>query len=321
MNNLTNNVIEIQKVQKRTSWFFGIGINNYEYFPKLKNAVKDVQDILDVLVDKFDVDEDNIIFLKNEKATEDNIAAQLRTLAQVVNEEDKLIIYYSGHGLMDEIIDEGFWIPINGVPGSLSRYIPNSLIRKYVKHIKAKHILLISDACFAGSIFDRGAQRSTQAIEDLDRYRSRWALCSGRNDQTVSDGAPGENSPFAKSILNVLKATEKEDLSISKLSYQVVESTRANYHQLPEGNPLFDTGHAGGEYIFRLKERSGLVQQKTGPGPSMESGLRSAESETITEVENISANSLKKAFWMIVVAVIIIGLIILGMYLATQDFS
>ncbi|MCB9291134.1 MAG: hypothetical protein H6560_27765 [Lewinellaceae bacterium] len=29
--------------------------------------------------------------------------------------------------------------------------------------------------------------------------------------------------------------------------------TRSHYRQLPEGNPLFDAGHEGGQFVFRLK--------------------------------------------------------------------
>jgi hypothetical protein len=36
---------------------------------------------------------------------------------------------------------------------------------------------------------------------------------------------------------------------------RVVEQTRANFEQLPEGNPVQGVGHKGGQYMFRLKAR------------------------------------------------------------------
>ena len=42
------------------SWFFGIGINKYEHFTPLNNAVKDVEDISRLLQQQYDIDETRI---------------------------------------------------------------------------------------------------------------------------------------------------------------------------------------------------------------------------------------------------------------------
>ena len=100
----------------------------------------------------------------------------------------------------------------------------------------------------------RSAKRSTAVVaEELELRQSRWALCSGRHDEEVADGIPGTNSPFAKSILKELGRNQKAYLNIAKLADLVIEQTRANYAQLPEGNPVYGVGHEGGQYIFRLK--------------------------------------------------------------------
>ena len=73
----------------------------------------------------------------------------------------------------------------------------------------------------------------------------------------MADGPPGENSPFAASILYVLQQNEWPKLNVSQLTEQVLEMTRANYQQLPEGSYLQGVGHKGGQYVFRIKGLEG----------------------------------------------------------------
>jgi hypothetical protein len=247
--------IKLREQEKATdapgkSWFFGIGINEYDDFPKLYNAVKDVKDVQTLLSTQYDIDPDATILLINEEATRENIIDQLDELSHKVQPSDKLIIYYSGHGHVDERTDISYWIPFDGKKGKSARHIRSSTIRDYVKGIPTRHTLIISDSCFSGALFVRGVQRSTVALEELETRKSRWALCSGRHDEFVYDGEPGTNSPFAASILNILGTNVSPKLNIAKLADRVVELTRSNYQQLPEGNPLFGVGHEGGQYVF-----------------------------------------------------------------------
>jgi len=234
------------------SWFFGIGINEYEHFSNLNNAVKDVKDVLILLQDQYDLDPKRVITLFDEEATRDNIIDKLDDLVELVGPEDKLLLYYSGHGSLNKKTNLAYWIPQDAKRRRTSGYIPNSTIRDYIKAINSFHTLLISDSCFSGTLFVRGAARSDAAIDELAQRRSRWGIVSGRHDEEVYDGEPGANSPFAASILKVLKRNRHDKLNVARLADQVVEMTRSNYTQLPEGNPLFGVGHDGGQYVFRL---------------------------------------------------------------------
>lgn len=232
------------------SWFFGIGIDSYRYFPPLNNAVKDVKDIVGVLKEKYDLDEKFLLF--NEEATHDNIIAQLDKLKTLVNPSDKVIIYYSGHGHLDKW-EKGYWIPFDAKKENTAQYIRNSTVRDYIEDINSLHTLLISDSCFSGSLFVRGLNRSGVAVDELESKKSRWVICSGRHDEEVFDGPPGKNSPFAESIIEVLVNNISPKLNVGKLTDRVIEMTRSNYKQLPDGSPLFGVGHKGGQYVFRMK--------------------------------------------------------------------
>ncbi|HLF65697.1 MAG TPA: caspase family protein [Saprospiraceae bacterium] len=254
---------------RRRNWFLGIGINDYQEFPKLHNAIKDVEDIKQVLLSQYDFDPQYIIMLYDEAASIEGIIGTLDTLAEKLSKDDTLLIYYSGHGHLSQK-ELGYWIPYDAKRGNTARYIANSRLRDAIATFDAQHVLLISDSCFSGSLLSRGASRSSRLIRELDTSPSRWALCSGRGDEEVDDGVPGDNSPFAKSILTVLKDPSEDEINISRLVDRVREQVAANSYQIPEGHPMQGVNHAWGEYIFRKK--SALAEQ-----------IRSFNTQTVSE--------------------------------------
>lgn len=235
---------------KSRSWFFGIGIDTYQQFDQLNNAVKDVKDVLALLQERYDIDE--VMTLFNEEADKMNILDQFEVMADELKAEDKLLIYYSGHGYLRD--ETGYWIPVDGRQGKRGSFIRDATVRDCIKSMKAKHILLISDSCFSGSLVTREIGREGLAVEELERDRSRWVISSGRQREKVGDGTPGKNSPFAASILKVLKENEQGKLNVAYLSDKVTKLTRFNYEQLPQGSPLFGVGHEGGQYVFCLRD-------------------------------------------------------------------
>ncbi len=177
------------------SWFFGIGINEYAHFPRLHNAVKDVQDVLALLQSQYDLDDEAIILLFDQEATRQKIIQGFRRLVHEVKPADKLIIYYSGHGHFDKESNLAFWIPQDANPGDDSGYIPNSTVRDYIRAIGSLHTFLISDSCFSGTFFVRGVSRSGTAQEELERIPSRWGLCRAVTTKRWPTGPRARTAP------------------------------------------------------------------------------------------------------------------------------
>ncbi|MCB9052334.1 MAG: caspase family protein [Lewinellaceae bacterium] len=295
----------VRPVPARRSWFLGIGINRYLHFQSLRNAVKDVQDIAALLQERYGLDVTDTTILLDEQATRKNIIAQLEEMVSKVGPEDKVLIYYSGHGHFNEKTGKGFWIPVDADAGSPAGYLPNVRIKDYMEVIPAYHTFLISDSLLSGSLFSEGKLRNTnEAIEDLDSNPSRWGLCSGRHDEEVYDGNPGENSPFAASILEVLRSNNEPALNVGKLIELVLKQARRHYRYLPEGNPFFDVGHEGGQYIFRLEggaERPPDEQAQPQSQSSTSKAPSQQEPETLQSLQRranelISSNQLGELF-------------------------
>jgi len=76
-----------------------IGINQYQHLPKLSGAVRDGERIQEVLKERgFEV---KAFF--NKKATRQNILEYLRDdLSNLVERDDRVVIYFAGHGISKE---------------------------------------------------------------------------------------------------------------------------------------------------------------------------------------------------------------------------
>lgn len=298
------------------SYFLGIGINNYQHFEPLSNAVADVQAISKLIGQRYHLDEG--IFLLEEQATRDNIIGTLDQLVKRLHEEDKLILYYSGHGHLDKDTGLAFWIPYNASRGSSAQYIRNSTIRDYLKTIRARHTLLISDSCFSGSLFVEGVHRSTTALDELEKRTSRWAICSGRHDEEVYDGKPGSHSPFAQSIMEALTENERPRFNVAKLADRVMELTSSQYRQLPMGGRLFDVGDKGGQYVFRLKGGKISSQEVKPDQTENQDGFQASNfSHEVSHPATKTLKEVKVITWWGLVFLYLVGII--GLFAALGD--
>lgn len=223
-----------------------VGINKYEYWPQLNNAVKDANDLAGTLMGMYNFDFSNVTVLRDEQATRNLIYKTLRGYIEQVTPKDNLVIYFSGHGHFDELLSEGYWVPVEAHLNAEGEYLPNSSILKIIENINSQHTFLIADACFSGSLF--GEQKRGFA-ENVEKYRSRWGLASGRLE-TVSDGAQGTNSPFATELLTYLRKNTKEKITVSEIIQSVKLAVSDRAEQTPIGNPLKVTGDEGGEFVF-----------------------------------------------------------------------
>ena len=242
----------MEKNVNRTNHLLGIAIDDYENhpsIPNLNNAVKDVEDFIQLMKSKFTFKEENIDFLKNENATGQGILDRIDKFSDELTENDNLIIYFSGHGTMHPKHEKGYWIPYEGKAGNYFSYLSNADIKNHLGTIKAHHIFLIVDSCFSGTLFTRGIDDN---LKKLEKNPSRWGLTSGQK-QIVSDGEPGKNSPFAEALLNYLR-NATQPICVQELCLNVVKRINSALpNQTPSGKPIELINGIAGQFIFRLK--------------------------------------------------------------------
>lgn len=234
-------------------WLLVIGIDQYQHCPRLYNAVRDARAFTGLLQEKYGFSGENtrLIELYDEAATRKKIQTQLQYVAEHAKPEDDCIIYFSGHGAYNRILHEGFWIPADAEEGDYSDFVPNAVIQRSLDAMQSRHIFLIADSCFSGAMFT-GTGRD--AGRKLEKDPSRWGLTSGRNE-IVTDGKPGDNSPFSEALLRILRQNE-DALGVAVLCARMMEVVSANARQTPRGEPLAVRGHQGGQYVFRPADAS-----------------------------------------------------------------
>ena len=242
-----------KKVNKNTpkgkNYLLVIGIDKYKNITPLNNARSDAEAFRDILLTKYQFDKEQLIELYDENATRENIIEALEDLAEKIDKgKDNLIIYFSGHGIYNKTTERGYWIPVDGKKNKSWSYVANSAIKDYLGAIDTHHTFLISDSCFAGSLFIKGIKTGESRLE---RDASRWGLTAGRNE-VVSDGKPGKRSPFAERLLKLLEKSD-EPLGVMSLCAKVMEVVMANANQTPRGEPLRVKGHEGGQFYFHQK--------------------------------------------------------------------
>ena len=97
------------------SWAVIIGINDNNNIKGLHYAVEDAQDMKNILVEKFNFEDKNIMFLTDEEATRDNIISALYETAHKAGDNDRFIIFFAGHGTQKKLAsggDKGYLLPV-----------------------------------------------------------------------------------------------------------------------------------------------------------------------------------------------------------------
>lgn len=237
-----------QEQKKGRNYLFVIGIDLYDAFPRLYNAVKDARDFKKLMLERFQFDKDQVFELFNDQATSGNIFNTLKQLRLLLKPEDSLVVYFSGHGEYDEDIDEGFWIPFDAENGESHTYMDFGMVKKYIRAIKSLHTFIIADSCYSGTLFaERSADR--EYVPQDFFIPSRYVLTAGRNE-VVSDGKPGDNSPFADSLIWHLKNDQGPHISLNELCEKVKRDVMGNVKQIPRFGSIHGIGDRGGMFYF-----------------------------------------------------------------------
>ena len=215
----------------------------------LDNPMKDAQRLKQVLMQHYTFDKENIQILANpDRRAILNVLGDMR---QSLTASDNLLIFYAGHGLWDEDLQQGYWLPRNARRKDRADWISNSDIRDMIRGIKTQHTLLISDACFSGGIFKtRDAFMEPDiAISKLYEDPSRKGLTSG-NLSSVPD-----KSIFIDYLVKRLERNTKPYLSSVELWVEIKGPVTNNSpnNQIPKWGIIAGAGDEDGDFIFVRK--------------------------------------------------------------------
>jgi len=259
-----NRGLELRKVNTPDSIVQGeyraliIGNNRYNdaagQWKPLNTAVSDADSVANMLQKEYGFTDVNIL----RDANRSEVLKALNELEARLNANDSVLVYYAGHGYLDESSSRGYWIPVDANSDDPASYLRNSTIRDEMSIIarKAKHTLLISDSCFSGSLLRRGGSpivpktTGSRYYKKVANKKSVQIMTAGGVEYVDDDFRRSGHSPFTYFLLNELKHNDKKMVTASEISSNVIKAVANNVSQLPESGVLQGAGDELGEFIF-----------------------------------------------------------------------
>ncbi len=221
----------------------------------------------EVLKNKLGFSADKIIEVYNDEATRGNILDILGdrlSNAKFVSPEDRIFIFFAGHGITRELPaggEMGYLVPIDGDPERIhSTCISMTEIANISRLIPAKHVLFVIDTCYGGLVGWLSSRRislSEQTIayvEKKTKERGRQLISAGQKDEEVYESDIWGHSVFIYYLLRGLRGSadlNNDGVITASELYQYVEplvSNETNQKQTPQFRYLPAEGE--GEFVF-----------------------------------------------------------------------
>ncbi|MFK8104151.1 MAG: caspase family protein [Saprospiraceae bacterium] len=161
--------VEVDRNSEVKIWAVVVGVARYAHMPALKYTDDDAYHIYAFLKSPEGgaLPDDQIKVLIDEDATRNNIIRTMRQVLLKADENDVVIMYFSGHGL------PGAFLPIDF--DGFNNKLDHDDIKKILDQSKAKHKLCLADACHSGSLM---AMRST-VDNTIKKYYDAFNQSSG----------------------------------------------------------------------------------------------------------------------------------------------
>ncbi len=254
-----------------TSRALVIGIDAYSKVRPLEFAVSDADAIATVLREKHGFTD--IRVLRNPDATKANIVAALNALTDTntVRQEDRVVVFYAGHGEGLSVADGslGYIIPVD-FPADfkdpsnhrlfLDRCVSMSYLRDIARASPAKHMLFLLDCCFSGISAETRAAHSAKAlgVELAAQSQARVVVTAGSDKQSSWEMAALKHGAFTKYVLDALgsRVADKNGdglLTSSELYAYVCEALmEKNPPENPQSAQFGRLTSSQGEIVFRV---------------------------------------------------------------------
>lgn len=210
----------------KTSHALIIGINDYSNgITPLTTAINDAQHLATIL----EIDHGYNVHLVVEDVSKARLQRLLTKELQIA-ENDRLLLYFAGHGIALDGEDgpQGFLVPQDANSSDRTTLLPMTDLHNWLEGLACRHMLAIFDCCFAG-VFRWAATRDVSRVglevihqERFDRFlqSAAWqVLTSAAHNQKALDVVAGQtigsrgiretdgtqHSPFALALYDALQ--------------------------------------------------------------------------------------------------------------------
>jgi uncharacterized protein len=235
-----------------------IANDNYRHLDRLNTPRRDGQDMKTVLEERYGFKATLI-----QDATRRDIFSAFNALRDRVGPRDSVLVFYAGHGELDNATQRGYWVPVDGERHNQANWVSVADVTDQLSALPARQVLVVADSCYSGTM-----ARSAVAMPDartsvevrwndlrtVAQLRARVVLTSGGLEPVVDGGGGGRNSLFARTLLDVLRAVD-EPIEASRVHEELsarfaLRAQRLKVSQRPEYAPIGFAGHEAGDFVF-----------------------------------------------------------------------
>ena len=262
-----------------------VGVGDYDHWPDLRGAVKDAKDVAAHL-EKLGIKTTLVL-----NPTSHELKTALNQLAYVSGKEkDRAILFFfSGHGetetmatgeKMGYLVPKDAPIPNQDRMGFTDTAISMNTIESYALRIKSKHVLMLFDSCFSGSVFSSLKGVPTDISEKSNRPVRQFITAGNENEQVP------DNSIFKICLLQGIEgeADLNKDGYVTGselglyLDSSVVNYTQGGQH--PQYGKIRHPKLDKGDFVFALKippKAPDTIIPESGGGKDYEKIMRERE--------------------------------------------
>ena len=244
-----------------------VGVGDYTHgWPDLPNAVKDAKEVSAALK-RLGV---KVKLLADPTSQQLKKALNNFTYQQGREKNRALIFYYAGHGETEALADNtrlGYIIPQDcpllkdDSSGFVNKGVSMKDIETYSLRMRSKHVLMLFDSCFSGSLFSL-VRAAPEDICEKSALPVRQYITAGMEDEPVPD-----RSMFKRCLLIGLQGdadlTRDGYITGSELgmylSDKVVQYTKRRQH--PQYGKINSPDLDRGDFIFQLASSGAIIEE------------------------------------------------------------
>ena len=239
------------KIDKRLH-VLAIGINYYAEVPDVPFADRSAKLFAELARKTLGASPENIITLTNQEATSGRLRGRLSTLLGRLTPEDRLMIYFAGHGVPSHDGKQVFLLAQDGGPGSYEESdLQLNTLYEHVSQSRVGQAQLFIDACFSGrSNKDRMILGGTGGVAIVPKHGIRadsrlTVMIAGRAEQLSNQDEAHGHRLFGYHLMRAM-LDDGFALPAGELHSKIHDKVRADslrlgreFEQEPEllGNP------------------------------------------------------------------------------------
>lgn len=244
------------------TYVFSIAIGDYTYLDSIPNAIKDAQNVIKALHDKYKIEK--IWQLENENVTLNAIKKTFIEIEETLKSEDALLILYNGHGSVKGKGNIAYWqFQGSRTDAEQTWYKCSDFFDEITELEDIQHIALLVNSCFSGNLFEQDGLYS-QKYDKGTGKKSRVLFTASLKNQVVRDSHfNSENSPFSEALIDIL-SNNKDNYELPLL--HIISFIHSQFDKNDFGStPRYGhfKGNDGGQFVLYLKEDIEVIWSKT----------------------------------------------------------